>query len=108
MTAAIACHHDVGTSAESQRFDRGCYLIQQEAAVPALGSLARLWGSRLRSRSNTAKVMAFQPPLMTNEDLERLLEVCRPYRSYAAWALWGVTDECAFLPVGGVLQRLAY
>lgn len=70
--------------------------LASEAAVSAQGP------------ANTTKVTAFQPPLMTNEDLERLLEVCRPYRSYAAWALWGVTDECAFLPVGGVLQRLAY
>lgn len=59
-----------------------------------------------QGRANVTKMMALQPSLMADEDLERLLEVCRPFRSYAAWALWGVTDEFAFLPVGGVLERL--
>lgn len=58
-----------------------------------------------QGRAKATKMMAFQSPLMADEDLERLLEVCRPFRSYAAWALWGVTDEFAFLPVGGVLKR---
>jgi len=46
------------------------------------------------------------PAMVAAEDMGRLFETCRPFRSYAAWALWGVTDERAFLPIGGMLQRM--
>eukprot|EP00168_Porphyra_purpurea_P012287 TRINITY_DN3222_c0_g1_i2.p1 TRINITY_DN3222_c0_g1~~TRINITY_DN3222_c0_g1_i2.p1 ORF type:complete len:613 (+),score=128.18 TRINITY_DN3222_c0_g1_i2:595-2433(+) len=48
------------------------------------------------------------PAMVTAEGMERLFESCRPFRSYAVWALWGVTDERAFLPIGGVLQRMGH
>lgn len=66
--------------------------------------------SRVAAAAGTEGVPEAPPPalpaMVAAEDMGRLFEACRPFRSYAAWALWGVTDERAFLPIGGVLQRM--